>query len=90
MAEQSKTLENLGFEQALQELEHIIQALEQGDLPLEQSLQQFERAVQLSRVSQKKLQDAEQRVQILLQQQSGETLQDITQEFDDSGSDSSS
>lgn len=90
MAEQSKAQENLGFEQALQELEQIIQALEQGDLPLEQSLQQFERAVQLSRVSQQKLQDAEQRVHVLLQQQQGESLQDITTEINESGTDTSS
>ncbi|TRW48100.1 exodeoxyribonuclease VII small subunit [Aliidiomarina halalkaliphila] len=78
MSDKASKPEAIGFEQAIQELEQIIQALEQGDLPLEQSLQQFERAVALTRVSQKKLQDAEQRVQILLQQQQEETLSDFT------------
>ncbi|WP_194757118.1 exodeoxyribonuclease VII small subunit [Aliidiomarina indica] len=86
MSEQTSKTESIGFEQAIQELEQIIQALEQGDLPLEQSLQQFERAVALTRVSQKKLQDAEQRVQILLQQQQDESLG----EFNEPGSDDTS
>ena len=60
--------QNIGFEQAMAELESIVKALEAGDLPLEESLQQFERAVQLSRVSQQTLQQAEQKVHILLQQ----------------------
>ena len=40
--------------------------LESGDLPLEDALNEFERGVQLARQGQVKLQQAEQRVQILL------------------------
>ncbi|EGN75205.1 exodeoxyribonuclease VII, small subunit [Idiomarina sp. A28L] len=67
--------EALGFEQAMEELETIVSALEEGELPLEESLKQFERAVFLSRVSQQKLQQAEQKVQILLQQNGTESLE---------------
>ncbi|WP_113907967.1 exodeoxyribonuclease VII small subunit [Aliidiomarina celeris] len=66
---------SLSFEQAVAELEQIINALEQGELPLEDSLKQFERAVSLSRLSQQKLQAAEQKVEMLLQQRNGETLE---------------
>ncbi len=67
------------FEQNLRELENIVQQLEQGDLSLDQALLQFERGVQLSRLSQQQLQSAEQKVQILLQQRSGEQLQPFSE-----------
>lgn len=54
------------FETALTELEQIVTRLESGDLPLEEALSEFERGVQLARQGQTKLQQAEQRVQILL------------------------
>ncbi|KNC91659.1 exodeoxyribonuclease VII small subunit [Trabulsiella odontotermitis] len=54
------------FETALNELEHIVTRLESGELPLEEALNEFERGVQLARQGQSKLQQAEQRVQILL------------------------
>lgn len=64
MAKKSKTPD---FEQALHELEGIVERMEKGDLSLEESLQQFERGVNLSRSCQQSLQAAEQKVQILLQ-----------------------
>lgn len=54
------------FETALVELEQIVNRLEGGALPLEEALNEFERGVQLARQGQLKLQQAEQRVQILL------------------------
>ena len=49
----------------MQELEGIVEKMESGELSLEDSLQSFERGVQLARHSQKKLKEAEQKVQIL-------------------------
>ena len=54
------------FEQSLQELEQLVEALEQGDLSLDEALQQFARGVELSRSCQKVLEQAEQRVEKLL------------------------
>lgn len=54
------------FESSLQQLEQIVTRLESGELPLEEALTEFERGVQLARAGQQKLQQAEQRVQILL------------------------
>ncbi|MCT6699113.1 exodeoxyribonuclease VII small subunit [Rheinheimera sp. 4Y26] len=62
------------FEQMIAELETIVQQLEQGDLSLDDALQQFERGVALARASQQQLQTAEQKVQILLQQNNSEQL----------------
>ncbi|OTA21336.1 exodeoxyribonuclease VII small subunit [Xenorhabdus beddingii] len=62
----SKTEQTPVFETSLKELEEIVIRLESGDLPLEDALNEFERGIQLARQGQKTLQQAEQRVQILL------------------------
>jgi exodeoxyribonuclease VII small subunit len=54
------------FERSLAELETIVEKLEQGDLSLDESLRHFERGVQLTRVCQSALKQAEQKVEILL------------------------
>ncbi|GAB4356578.1 MAG: exodeoxyribonuclease VII small subunit [Methylohalobius sp. ZOD2] len=61
-----------GFETQLKELEQIVERLEAGDVSLEDSLKLFEKGVQLARNCQQALQDAEQKVQILTQDDSGE------------------
>lgn len=56
----------VSFETSLAQLEQIVNRLESGDLPLEEALNEFERGVQLARSGQQTLQQAEQRVRILL------------------------
>ena len=56
------------FETALSELEQLVVRMERGDLSLEESLQAFERGIKLTRDCQQALTAAEQRVQILLEQ----------------------
>lgn len=62
----TKKPENLSFEQALEELSTIVTDMEQGELSLEQSLKQFERGIALANASSSKLQQAEQKVSILM------------------------
>jgi exodeoxyribonuclease VII small subunit len=69
-----KKLENLSFEESLNELDTIVQSLEQGDLDLESSMSLFERGLTLSQLSQNKLQTAEQKVKILLEQHGEQQL----------------
>jgi exodeoxyribonuclease VII small subunit len=59
------------FESSLKELERIVEQLEAGDLPLEQSLELFEQGVRLSRECQRRLDEAEQKVEILLKGNDG-------------------
>ncbi len=59
---------NVNFEEALEELEGLVEQLEDGDLSLEESLAAFEKGVRIARECQDALKQAEQRVQILLQQ----------------------
>jgi exodeoxyribonuclease VII small subunit len=54
------------FEQALGELEAVVERLEHGELPLEEALRQFERGIELARNCQASLKQAEQKVEILL------------------------
>ena len=54
------------FEQALAELEALVERLERGDLPLDEALKTFERGVELTRNCQDSLKAAQQRVEILL------------------------
>jgi exodeoxyribonuclease VII small subunit len=68
------------FEDSLSELEQLVERMEQGNLPLEESLKLFERGVQLTRTCQKALKEAEQKVQILLEENGEPTLQPFTDE----------
>jgi exodeoxyribonuclease VII small subunit len=63
------------FEAALAELEALVERMEQGDLTLDESLRQFERGIQLTRSCQHALQEAEQKVQILLDKGQQQTLE---------------
>jgi exodeoxyribonuclease VII small subunit len=54
------------LEKSLEELEALVMRLESGDLPLEQALKEFEHGVKLTRQCQTALQEAEQKVEILL------------------------
>jgi exodeoxyribonuclease VII small subunit len=54
------------FEEALAELESLVERLERGDLPLDEALKTFERGVELTRHCQQSLKAAQQKVEILL------------------------
>ena len=68
------------FEDSLAELEQLVEQMEQGEISLEESLSSFERGVKLTRTCQKALQEAEQKVQILLEKNGQPTLEPFTDE----------
>ncbi|HEY5807140.1 MAG TPA: exodeoxyribonuclease VII small subunit [Povalibacter sp.] len=76
------------FEASLAELEAIVEKLEQGELSLEDSLLQFERGIQLTRVCQTALSQAEQKVEILLRKTAAGEDDFAPVPFDDEESDS--
>jgi exodeoxyribonuclease VII small subunit len=59
------------FEEALQELETIVQRLEDGNLSLDESLALFEEGIKLSRLCSQRLDEAEKKVEILLKNENG-------------------
>jgi len=60
------------FENAMEELESLVTAMEQGELSLEESLAAFEKGIKLTRECQTALKLAEQKVQVLIGE-NGET-----------------
>ncbi len=62
---QDKQQVALDFEQALSELEALLERMERGELSLEESLKHYERGVELGRACQRALDSAEQRIRIL-------------------------
>ncbi len=60
------------FEKSLKSLEAIVEKLEEPDLPLDKSLKFFEEGIKQARYCEKKLTEAEGKVEILLQE--NETL----------------
>ncbi|MCB1830784.1 MAG: exodeoxyribonuclease VII small subunit [Chromatiaceae bacterium] len=62
------------FEQALAELEALVESLEHGEMSLEDSLKSFERGVELTRTCQLSLKAAEQKVRMLSQKNSAAEL----------------
>lgn len=70
------------FEQALEELEGLVEELEGGELSLEDSLARFERGVQLTRSCQRALKDAERKVQVLVAEAGEESLAELVADED--------
>jgi len=68
------------FEEAMEELEKLVEQMERGELSLEESLKSFERGIKLTRTCQQALQDAEQKVQILLEKNGEQSLEPFNDE----------
>ena len=57
---------NEKFEDSLEKLEELVQKLEEGDLPLEDSLKTFEDGMALVKACEKRLNDAQKKIEILM------------------------
>lgn len=79
----------LHFEAALNELTQIVDRLEKGDqsLSLEDALDQFEKGVQLAQLCQKSLDEAEQKVSMLVKPDEHAALKDFDTVAGDSQAD---
>ncbi len=71
------------FEKSLGELEAIVEKMEGGELTLEESLEYFEKGVSLTRACQKALEEAEQKVRILMDKNGQPSLDEFKPEDDD-------
>ena len=70
----------MSFEQALAELETVVERLEGGEVPLEESIALYERGEALRKHCEKRLADAELKVQRIVAGADGEAA--ATQDFD--------
>lgn len=66
MTEATKAVDDLTFREAMAELEGIVGLLESNTLELEESLEKYARGVALLASLQQRLNDAEQRVEVLM------------------------
>jgi exodeoxyribonuclease VII small subunit len=57
-----------GFEQLMKRIEEITGLLEKGDRPLDESIALFEEGMRLFKACQRKLDDAERKVSVLIQE----------------------
>ncbi len=71
MADKTKPVEKMSFEDALAELETIVRQLEQGDVDLEQSIAIYERGAALKKHCQARLDAADLKVKQIIQGQDG-------------------
>jgi len=75
--------DELSFEEALKQLETIVDAMEKESLPLEKLLECHEEGIRLQQVCQNKLKKAEERIQLLESKSEGEFgLKPLTLEED--------
>lgn len=70
-------IETLTFEQALAELEGIVKALESGQGALEASVAAYQRGAALRAHCERKLAEAEQKVQAIVETPAGLSLRDV-------------
>lgn len=68
--------EEMPFEEAIEELETIVEELEEGDIALEEAMERFERGLGLVEACRSKLDQAELKVEQLLEDGSTEELED--------------
>ncbi len=66
-----KDLEKKKFEDALEELENVVEQLESGDLSLENSSATFEKGVRLVKFCNQKLTDVEKKIELLVKERDG-------------------
>lgn len=66
-AEPPEDAEEMPFEEAIEELEGIVEDLEDGELPLEDAMERFERGLGLVKTCRSKLEQAELKVEELLE-----------------------
>ncbi len=63
------------FEQAMEQLEKIVEELETGDLPLEKAMQKFEEGMELTRFCTGKLDETEKKINLLLRDKQGKVIE---------------
>ncbi|MGI6088028.1 MAG: exodeoxyribonuclease VII small subunit [Kiritimatiellia bacterium] len=68
MSTSKKTTRTPDFEKSLERLEKIVQEMEDGDLPLEKMMQHFEEGMRLLRFCSHKLNEVEQKIEVLIKQ----------------------
>ncbi len=78
----AKAKKAIDFEESLDQLEELVEDMENGDLTLEESLKAFEQGIKLTRECQGALSQAEQKVQMLIEENGQLNVVDLNDEDD--------
>ncbi len=76
--------EKMSFEEALKELETIVEKLERGDVSLDDAVAAYERGTELKQHCQKRLDEAKMRVEAIRAKKASSVAEDTTP-FDQDG-----
>ena len=80
-ADLKKELKDIPFEQAIEELENLVDDMEQGEMPLDKMISCFERGTALTKVCRQKLSKLEKKIEVLIKDNGAEGE---WEDFDDS------
>lgn len=72
-------MEEIKFEEAMEQLEKIAQELEKGNLSLEESISKFEEGMKLSKQCNNMIEEAEKKITILLSKDGKMEEQDFSE-----------
>ncbi|MBO7484032.1 MAG: exodeoxyribonuclease VII small subunit [Alphaproteobacteria bacterium] len=70
----SKEIKNISFEEALKELESIVQKLESGQVKLEEAVEAYEKGSQMQKICEEKLKEAQMKVEKLILNKEGKAV----------------
>lgn len=76
----AKKPKSFNFEKSLAELETLVETMENGEISLEDSLKHFERGILLTRACQQALEEADQKVKILMEKDNSSSLENFEQD----------
>ncbi|MBM7555240.1 exodeoxyribonuclease VII small subunit [Halanaerobacter jeridensis] len=72
--------QELSFEEAISQLEEIIENLEDKDISLDEALQKYQQGVKLSKFCSNKLEQAEEKIEIIRDEEGTIELENYTEE----------
>lgn len=75
----------LSFEQAMERLDLIVAKLENGDVPLETAIELFQEGMKLSQLCGGKLEQVEQKIELLIESEQGFQKKPFSPVNDDKG-----
>lgn len=78
-------MEEPAFEDALSQLENLVREMESDQMPLEELIQNYERGTRLFQMCEKRLEEAQGRIEIIRKNRNGE---DVVESFEESETDS--
>ena len=87
MPRKSAKSKNTTFENALDELEGITRNLEGGGLTLDESIQAYEKGMELRKICQEMLGEAEKKLEYLEKKENGELVRESVAEPDEASQD---